>query len=45
MVKSALKLIVMLLACTGLAGLPGCATPDQTPQTVDDWMALDQITP
>jgi len=44
MVKPALKLIV-LLTCTWLAGLPGCAAPNKTPQTMDEWMALDQVKP
>jgi hypothetical protein len=43
--RPALKVLVVLLACAWLAGLPGCAAPDQPPQTMGDWMALDQVQP
>ncbi len=40
-----LKLIAGLLAGTWLVGISGCAAPNQPPQTMDDWMALDQVNP
>ena len=43
--KLSYKLILLLLACTWLTSQSGCAAPTNTPQTMDDWMALDQVNP